>query len=274
MEQDFNKRFRMKHEPMLLPVTQNEFDAAYVEHQKWLADNSTGKCMDFSNREIDKDVYAIDCDLSHANFSLCLFPLYKHPALDEPTFQDCNFSHARFRSARVASKRFVRCNFAHVDMQWATCKDVLLSQCDFEHANLNGTKVLDSAVIRCSFNYADLCHFKGATSSFESCNGHGASIFNTDISLMDMFDIGSPQFFVRAIKHDGGFKMFVSFLNEKGSHESGFVTFDEFEYMGAKLKEKPPALSAMYDAALNYMRTLNAIHYPLVTEVHNPKIVY
>src|SRR5574344_234344 len=124
-----------------------------AEHQKWLRDETTGKCLDASFLDFS-DVNFYKIDFHGANFC------------------DANFSCANFIGADFRDANFHGANFCDADFHGA----------NFHDANFHGANFHDADFIGADFIGADFRDADFHDANFHDANFHGANNINEVIS--------------------------------------------------------------------------------------------
>src|SRR5574344_565266 len=124
-----------------------------AEHQKWLRDETTGKCLDASF-----------LDFSDVNF-------YK---ID---FHGANFCDANFNCANFIDANFIGADFIGADFHDADFHDAVFCDADFHGADFRDANFIGADFIGADFRDAD---FHDA--NFHDANFHGANNINEVIS--------------------------------------------------------------------------------------------
>ena len=127
-----------------------------AEHQKWLCNKTTGKCLDASFLDFS------DVDFSKIDF---------HDA----NFRDANFHGANFHDANFHDANFIGADFCDADFCDADFRDA-----DFRDANFIGAKFCDAKFIGAIFHCANFrdANFIGANfigADFRDANFHDAN---------------------------------------------------------------------------------------------------
>src|SRR5574344_275585 len=145
-------------------ITTEELMEKIAEHQKWLRDKTTGKCLDASFLDFsDVNFYKIDfhgANFCDANFSCA-------------NFIGANFCNANFRDADFIGANFIGANFRDADFIGANFRDANFIGANFHDANFIGANFIGA-------NFCD-ANFHGANNINEVISS--ANIANTALCM-------------------------------------------------------------------------------------------
>ena len=132
-----------------------------AEHQKWLCDKTTGKCLDASSLDFsDVNFYKIDfrganfhdADFRGANFYCANF---RGANFRDADFHDANFCGANFRYANFCGADFRDANFYGANFHSADFHDADFRGANFYCANFYGANFRDANFCSADFRYAN-----------------------------------------------------------------------------------------------------------------------
>ena len=142
-----------------------------AEHQKWLRDKTTGKCLDASFLDFsDVNFYKIDfhgADFHNANFRGADFR--------DADFRCANFCDADFRCVNFYGANFYDATFRDADFHGANFCGANFHNADYHDANFRGADFHDADFYSADFHNAD---FHGA--NFRDADFHDADFHNAD----------------------------------------------------------------------------------------------
>ena len=159
-----------------------------AEHQKWLRDKTTGKCLDASFLDFsDVDFYKIDfhgADFRDANFS-------------DAEFSDADFCGANLRDANLLNANLSGTNLRYANLRDADLNGAILHGCmlygaDLTGANLRGADLtgaylrnakLDGANMYGSIGFYLQCPETGAFIGWKSVGKHIIKLQITEMAL-------------------------------------------------------------------------------------------
>ena len=147
-----------------------------AEHQKWLRDKTTGKCLDVSFLDFsDVNFYKIDfCDANFrgANFYGADFHGADFHGAD---FCDADFHGANFHDANFRGVNFHYADFRDADFHDANFRGANFYGADFHDANFRDANFHDAVFRDAIFHDADF-----HDTDFRDANFHGANFYGAD----------------------------------------------------------------------------------------------
>ena len=145
-----------------------------AEHQKWLRDKTTGKCLDASSLDFS-DVNFYKIDFHGADFR-------------GAKFRDANFIGANFIGANFHDANFCGADFHDANFHDANFHDANFCGADFHDADFRGAKFRDANFRDANFHDANFhdANFRGA--NFHGANFIGANNINEVISFANIAD--------------------------------------------------------------------------------------
>jgi len=154
-----------------------------AEHQKWLADRTTGKCANLRGANLS------DADLSNANLTGANLPdanLYRadlHGAsLTGANLSDANLYRADLRGACLHGVNLSGANLHYANLTGANLTGADLTDADLIDANLTGVNLSDA-----NLHYADL-----SGTNLTGANLIGAHLTYADLSGANLSDATMP----------------------------------------------------------------------------------
>src|SRR5574344_924290 len=162
-------------------ITTEELMEKIAEHQKWLRDKTTGKCLDASFLDFsDVNFYKIDfhganfhdADFRDANFHGANF---RDANFIGAIFHDANFHGANFRDAI-----FHGANFRNADFCDAYFRDANFHGANFHGANFIGANFRNADFIGANFRDADFIGANFCDANFCDANFYGANFCDAD----------------------------------------------------------------------------------------------
>src|SRR5574344_1725835 len=149
-------------------IKTEELMGKIAEHQKWLRDETTGKCLDASFLDFS-DVNFYKIDFHGANFY-------------DANFSGADFLGANFHDANFHGANFHDANFIGADFIGADFHDADFHDADFCGADFHGADFRDANFIRADFIGADFRDADFHDANFHDANFHGANNINEVIS--------------------------------------------------------------------------------------------
>ena len=144
-------------------ITTEELMEKIAEHQKWLRDKTTGKCLDasfldFSDVDFSKiDFHGanfIDANFHGANFIDANF----HGAnFHGANFRDANFRDANFHGANFCCANFCGADFCDADFRDADFRDADFHDADFHGADFRGANNINEVISSANIANTELC---------------------------------------------------------------------------------------------------------------------
>ena len=170
-------------------ITTEELTKKIAEHQKWLRDKTTGKCLDASFLDFsDVNFYKIDfhgADFRYANFHGADFrnANFRDAIFHGADFHGADFRNANFHGADFRDADFHGVNFRNADFIDADFRDADFRDADFHGVNFRNADFIDADSRDADFRDADFhdADFRDANNIDEVISS--ANIANTALCV-------------------------------------------------------------------------------------------
>src|SRR5574344_1747668 len=163
-------------------ITTEELMEKIAEHQKWLRDKTTGKCLDASFLDFsDVNFYKIDfhgANFCDANFSCANFC--------DADFHGANFCDANFSCANFIGANFIGANFCDANFHDANFIGANFHDADFHDANFHDADFRDADFRDADFTVADFHDANFRDANFCDADFRDANNINEVISFANI----------------------------------------------------------------------------------------
>ena len=124
-------------------LSKDEFDAIITEHNKWLADRSTGRRGDFAGVELIGFDLPIHCTVSYCKVSGC-------------TVSDCKVSYCTVSYCTVSDCKVSDCKVSGCMVSGCMVSDCKVSGCTVSSGTVSGGTVSGGTVSQCTVSLGEI----------------------------------------------------------------------------------------------------------------------